>query len=325
MARPILVGYDPRTRDRAPVSLGVTMARLTEAPLIVASVQKGHGPRAIALSHEQVLPFAIVQPDDDLIHDCAPQIEEIRTDLEPYGIDADCVTLIGTSAASALHDAAEEHGAGLLVVGSSKRAHGGRVLAGSTAARLLSGAPCPVAVAPSGWSREDLPKTIGAAFRDTEDGREALRAALMLARRAHARLRVVTVVDEGLRAVLEAEPSYIDSRHGTTLEDVIGEYELFARRSAEKALAELEGHDEVESEVESWVGEPAHALIEFSKSLDMLVCGSRGYGPLRSVLLGAVSSQVVAAAQCPVTVVPRGRESRLELLLAEAPGVAARA
>ncbi len=324
MTRPILVGYDPRTRDRAPVSLGVTMARLTEAPLIVASVLKGHGPRAIALSSEQVLPFAIVQPDDDLVHDCAPQTEEIRTELEPYGINADCVTLIGTSAASALHDAAEEHGAGLLVVGSSKRAHGGRVLAGSTAARLLSGAPCPVAVAPSGWSREELPKTIGAAFRDTEDGREALRAALMLARRAHARLRVVTVVEESLRAALQAEPSYIESRRGTTLEDVIGEYELFARRSAEKALAELEGHDEVESEVESWVGEPAHLLIEFSKRLDMLVCGSRGYGPLRSVLLGGVSSQVVAAAQCPVTVVPRGRESRLELLLAaEAPGVAA--
>jgi nucleotide-binding universal stress UspA family protein len=146
----------------------------------------------------------------------------------------------------------------------------------------------------------------------------------MLARRARARLRVVTVVEEGLRAALEAEPSYIESRRGTTLEDVIGEYELFARRSAEKALAALEGHDEVESEVESWVGQPAHALIEFSKRLDMLVCGSRGYGPLRSVLLGAVSSQVVAAAHCPVTVVPRGRESRLELLLGEAPRVAAR-
>src|SRR4051812_13469319 len=113
MARPILVGYDPRSRDRGPVSLGVMLARLTGAPLLVASVQKGHGPRAIAFAHEQVLPFGTVQPDDELLHDCAPQIEEVRIALEPYGIDADCLTLSGTSAASSLHEAAQENDAGL--------------------------------------------------------------------------------------------------------------------------------------------------------------------------------------------------------------------
>jgi nucleotide-binding universal stress UspA family protein len=323
MTRPILVGYDPRVHDRAPVRLGVILARLSGAPLIVAAVQKGSGPHAIALSHEQVLPYGIVQPDEDLLHDCSPQIEEVRLELEPYGINADCEVLTGSSAASALHDAAEKHDAGLLVVGSSARAHRGRVLAGSTATRLLAGAPCSVAVAPAGWEREELPKTIGVAFRDTEEGREALRAALLLARRAHARLRVLTVVEEGLKAALEAEPAVLAGRHGTTVEDVIGEYELEAKRAARAALSELDGHDEVEAEIESWVGEPADVLVDASQHLDMLVCGSRGYGPLRAVLLGAVSRRIVTDAHCPVTVVPRGREARLERLLTEASGAAA--
>ncbi len=318
MTRPILVGFDPRTTDRAPIRLGVLLAKLTEAQLIVAAVQKGQGPKAIALSHEQALPFAIVQPDADLVADCAPQIEEIRQELEPYGIPVDCEMLLGTSAASALHEAAEDHGAGLLVVGSSARAHRGRVLAGLTAERLLAGSPCPVAVAPAGWEREEAPRTIGVAYRDTEDGREALRAALVLARRAHARLRVVTVVEDGLRAALEAEPTLLAGRHGTTVDDVIGEYELSARKAAQAALDELDAHHDIESDVESWVGAPADVLIDVTRHLEMLVCGSRGYGPVRAVLVGAVSRRIVAEAHCPVIVVARGHESRLELLVDEA-------
>lgn len=321
MGQPILVGYDPRTKDRAPVRLGVVLARVTEAPLVVASVQAPAGPSPIGITSPQELPYAIVQPDPDLLHDCAPQVDEIRLELEPYGIQVDCKVLVGTSAAKALHEAAEEHHAGLLVVGSSRRGARGRVLAGATAARLLSGSPCPVAVAPDGWERHELPKTIGVAFRDTEDGREALRGALALARRAHARLRVITVVEEGLSAALESD-TYRAGRAGKSVEDVIGEHELSARRAAEKALAELEGQRQIEAEIESWVGDPVDVLVQVSEHIDLLVCGSRGYGPVRAVLLGAASRRIVTEARCPVAVVPRGRESRLESLIAESQATA---
>jgi nucleotide-binding universal stress UspA family protein len=54
------------------------------------------------------------------------------------------------------------------------------------------------------------------------------------------------------------------------------------------------------------VGDPAAVLAEASADrLDLLVLGSRDYGPVRSVLLGGVGHAVLRAAACPVIVVPR--------------------
>ena len=56
-------------------------------------------------------------------------------------------------------------------------------------------------------------------------------------------------------------------------------------------------------------GDPATTLVAESElGLDLLLMGSRGYGPVRSVLLGGVSEAVVRGAACPVVVVPRGAD-----------------
>jgi len=49
----------------------------------------------------------------------------------------------------------------------------------------------------------------------------------------------------------------------------------------------------------------ATELVERSRELDLLVVGSRGYGPVRHALLGSVTSKLLQAAACPVLVVPR--------------------
>ena len=53
-------------------------------------------------------------------------------------------------------------------------------------------------------------------------------------------------------------------------------------------------------------GDAAGLLERESEGLDLLVTGSRGYGPKRAVLVGSVSSELLRTAQCPVVVVPRG-------------------
>ncbi len=49
----------------------------------------------------------------------------------------------------------------------------------------------------------------------------------------------------------------------------------------------------------------AKALVERSRELDLLIVGSRGYGPVRHALLGSVSGELMRTAACPVLVVPR--------------------
>jgi len=49
---------------------------------------------------------------------------------------------------------------------------------------------------------------------------------------------------------------------------------------------------------------------------DLLVCGSRGYGALRSVALGSVTRALVNEAACPVLVIPPTPERhRMEALI----------
>jgi nucleotide-binding universal stress UspA family protein len=50
-------------------------------------------------------------------------------------------------------------------------------------------------------------------------------------------------------------------------------------------------------------GHPAPALVEESRSADLLVVGSRGHGEFAGMLLGSVSEHCVTNAHCPVVVV----------------------
>jgi nucleotide-binding universal stress UspA family protein len=309
MAKPILVGYDPRALDRAPVQFGVEVARLTGAPLVVVSVEVGH----LLHSPEHL--------DEDLLADCSQPVKEMAAELTAAGTAVDCRKIQGTSAAGALHRAAEEEEAGLLVVGSSRRSEVGRVVAGSTAQRLLHGSPCPVAVAPLSWSGQGAPKSIGVAYVDSDDGREALRGGHALARRIGATLRVVTVVPHRERYHLETDPPIAPVVDKREVVDIEGEHRIEAEKQLRARVAELAG--DVPVEAEALVGDPAEVLVDFSKGVDLLVCGSRGYGPARAVLLGSVSRDVMDEARCPVIVLPRGVEATLEALLAEAPGAAA--
>jgi nucleotide-binding universal stress UspA family protein len=53
-------------------------------------------------------------------------------------------------------------------------------------------------------------------------------------------------------------------------------------------------------------GNPVDKLLEFSEvGIDLLVLGSRGFGPVMRLLIGSVSSRVIRGAPCPVMVVPR--------------------
>ncbi len=56
----------------------------------------------------------------------------------------------------------------------------------------------------------------------------------------------------------------------------------------------------------SWLADPRVTLLELSEAAHVVVVGSRGRGPVKSLLLGSVGVAVVRHAGCPVVVVRRG-------------------
>jgi len=66
-------------------------------------------------------------------------------------------------------------------------------------------------------------------------------------------------------------------------------------------------------------GDPARELADAAHDLDLLVTGSRGYGPVRRLMLGSTSTKLVHEAPCPVLVLTRGAEHEAEPAEAVAP------
>jgi nucleotide-binding universal stress UspA family protein len=53
-------------------------------------------------------------------------------------------------------------------------------------------------------------------------------------------------------------------------------------------------------------GDPVAKLLEHAgEGVDLLVLGSRGYGPVLRLIAGSVSVRVIRHAPCPVLIVPR--------------------
>jgi nucleotide-binding universal stress UspA family protein len=305
MTNPILVGYDAGRGDRAPLEFGIAVASFTGAPLIVATVHSG-------VAGLTGVGAGVVE--EQLEAGRGEALDRLAEELREQGVDADCRMLPGMSPARALHEAAEEFGAELLVVGSTGRGGIGRVAPGSTAQRLMHGAPCPIAVVPRSWQRGDGLRTIGVGYVDTAEGHTALERALALARRSGAKLRVLSAAKE--------RPA--ETYGGGDALTPAARYEEFMsalRVSAEHAVeAATSGVSDVEIEPDVSMGDPADFLIAASEQLDLLICGSRGYGPARAVLLGGVSRRVVSEARCPVIVLARGVDTGLEALVDEGAG-----
>jgi nucleotide-binding universal stress UspA family protein len=211
------------------------------------------------------------------------------------------------SPAHGIQRLAEDESADLIVVGSTHRGPIGRVLPGSVGEILLSGGPCPVAVAPRGYARGDHSKlgVIGVGYDGFNESKLALTEAVRIARKADADLRIISVA-----------PALTTLRPGP----VAPMRDLFRER-VEQGIASVP--DDVDADGAYAEGDPADELAANAGDLDLLVLGSRGYGPLRHVLLGSVANKAIRMAPCPVLVVPRGTEDRVREHAAEAAGATA--
>ena len=83
-----------------------------------------------------------------------------------------------------------------------------------------------------------------------------------------------------------------------------------AEDAVNKAIAQCGEPGPASTSVTSVNGIVAQALVEASRESDLLVVGARGGGGFSRLTLGSVSSQVVHHAECPVVVIPHGRDTQ---------------
>jgi len=279
MSNPIIAGVDPQHQDDSPLRLAAGLARVTGAPLLAIASRAGDTTRASRML------------ETDPRADSAAKLEALAA-----GFEAEAALLEGPSPARVLHDAAVARDASMIVVGSTRRA---RLAPGSTGERLLHGAPCPVAIAPAALPAGWAPRRIAVGFIDADEGRSALRYGAALAGAASAPLHALTAVEP---VDLSQLPDIAPDTSGKGLENA----QAAAQRALYLATESLPGGVPASREVV--VAHAADALIELSRDADLLICGSRGYGPVQSVLLGSVTRRLTRSADCPVIIVPRDVE-----------------
>ena len=204
-------------------------------------------------------------------------------------VAAELVSVVAAKPGAGLHNQAEARGADLLVVGTSSRGALGRAMLGNDTRAALNGAPCAVAIAARGYAAIEAPiATIGVAYDDSPESQAALARAKQLAGAHAAAVRALEVVAIPTYAFASAAAMSI----GDTIDVMISQAE-----ERMGALAGVEGR--------AVYGIPGEELAAFSAELDLLVVGSRSYGPVRRLVLGSTSDFLERHARCSLLVLPR--------------------
>ena len=191
-------------------------------------------------------------------------------------------------------------GADLLVVGSSRRGLMGRVLMGDDARAALNGAPCAIAIAPTGYSGQPVAmREIGVGYDGSPESEHAVAIARRIAAECGAKLSAFEAVSFPTYTFVGG-PAPI----GDTLEQLVDD-----ARARIAALGGVEPH--------AVYGRPVEELAVHSASLDLLIVGSRSYGPVGRLIHGSTSLQLAGAARCPLLVLTRAAREATTPDLAE--------
>lgn len=275
----IVIGFDDSPYGRDALALGLLTMGTREEPGAVVTVFPEDDRGLVVSAHDSEW----VQQEQEVAQG---KLQKARAFVgERSNVHYESVG--PASVATSLHRYADRHAADLLVVGSSAGGRTGRLGFGNTVERLMYGAPCPVTVAPPGYHKRPAERidVIAVAYDGTSEAGHALHLAVGMAEFSKAALRLVAVVsgrDESEMSARLKDVAESVSSHLSVTTEVITDSDVV------DTLADLP-----------------------DRHPELLVCGSRGYGPARQVLLGSVSRRVLRRAAYPVVVMPRGADSEL--------------
>jgi nucleotide-binding universal stress UspA family protein len=271
-----LIGVDGRPGGRDAIALA---SRLVDpaGKLTLAHVHNG------ALHPSHAISPGLVREERQA---SVELLEQQRTVAD---VSAEIVTLEAMSPGGGLHQQAEDQGADLLVVGSCSHGSFGRVMLGDDTRAALNGAPCAVAISPHGYAGHPTQITkVGVAYNGSPESAAALAQARDIAAATGATIHALEVVS--LPSV--AYTGLIAPAIGETIDAMLQE-----ATSRMQALPDVDAR--------AVYGLAGEELASFSDEVDLLVVGSRGYGPVKRLVLGSASDYLQRHGRCSLLVLPR--------------------
>jgi len=204
-------------------------------------------------------------------------------------VSADLISVIASAPGGGLHRQAEDQHADLLVVGSCSRSGLGRAMLGDDTRFALNGASCAVAIAARGYAQHPRAfASVGVGYNGSPESHAGLAMARELAAPSAATLKALEVVSIPTYAFTGLMPPIV----GEGIDVVLAE--------ANSRMRELDGVDG-----KAVYGLTGEELAAFGDELDILVVGSRSYGPFRRLVLGSTSDYLERHARCSLLVLPR--------------------
>jgi nucleotide-binding universal stress UspA family protein len=282
----IAAGVDGFPEGRDAATLGRLLAEATGAELMLVAVHS-----APLLPQAPELSYAMLRKESQRL------LREVRDSFAP---GARTVTATDHSVARSLQRIVRRHHRDLLVVGSSRLGPEGRVRIGKRTRQLLCHFDCALAVAPRGLHADPRPlRRVGVGYDGRPESEAALGLAASIAVAAGAELQVQAVVDDRLLGL--ALSSSLGGVLGLDRDEVI---QAEMERIQEQAVA-AGRRTEARPDVAVARGRPADALLAMSETVDLLVIGSRRWGPAARLFLGSTGEALMHDAACPVLAVPR--------------------
>jgi nucleotide-binding universal stress UspA family protein len=270
MFKNVLVGVDGRPNGRDAIALAT---RLNDAngKLTLAYVHRGEAKEDLEDAHKL-----------------------LEAERDAAGVQAELLSVVSASPGRGLHQQAEELGADLLVVGSCSRGALGRVMLGDDTRAALNGAPCPVAIASRGLADRPEPiANVGVGYNGSPESEAALALARELAVPTRASVHALEVVSIPSVAYAGLIPPAI----GESIDLLLQEAKVRLRD-----LPDVEG--------DAIYGLAGEELAAFGDQLDLLLVGSRGYGPVKRLVVGSTSDYLERHARCSLLVLTRGEGSQ---------------
>ncbi|MEK7349810.1 MAG: universal stress protein [Nitrospirota bacterium] len=238
----------------------------------------------------------------DLMKRASSQLDDLKGRAEPRGIAITTRMATGIPSEEVIA-AARAEGSDLIVVGTRGKTGLAHILLGSTAERVIRGAPCPVLAVrtepadnedESALSRSVTLERILVPVDFSDCSLDALKYAVVVAKQAQASLMLLHVL-EPVSYGLDFTLGQSRARHL--------EVETWTKRLEELAATHQHPDMVVESRLRG--GVPADSILDAAKTLpcDLIVMGTHGRRGISHTISGSVAEAVLRKAHCPVIAV----------------------